>query len=273
MIDFPIPGLITPAFASPAYVPPFLPPSIDQVPPPVDVLPSFVEVLSPPVVSSPSFDQIPPPVIVAPPLIEVPSPVVPSLHLPPLAATPKQSTGTLLNGVAPPVHSSSSNPVPEASIEQPVDTLGGRVYMTNISLAGHPYTLIIDTGSSDTWIAASDFQCTSRVSHARLPQRNCGFGNLYDVVDSTTYNPIPGRGFGVKYSDGEYLTGNMGIEELSVGAIDGGKGGLTVNQTIGVVERGWWMGDGRSSGLMGLAYPTLASNYRDLNYTTVVGSL
>ncbi|KAL5413243.1 hypothetical protein PMIN03_003841 [Paraphaeosphaeria minitans] len=163
--------------------------------------------------------------------------------------------------------------VAEAAIEQPVDTIGGRVYMTNVTLAGHPYTLILDTGSSDTWIAASDFTCTGRISHARLPQRSCGFGELYDVVDSKTYDPIPGRAFGVKYSDGEYLMGEMGVEELRVGDVDGGKGGLTVRQTIGVVERGWWMGDGRSSGLMGLAFPTLASNYRDLNYTTVVGSL
>ncbi|OAG00138.1 acid protease [Paraphaeosphaeria sporulosa] len=186
--------------------------------------------------------------------------------LPPLATAQDANAG--LPGSTP-----SPATVPKAAIEQPVDTLGGRVYMTNVTLAGHPYTLILDTGSSDTWIAASGFTCTSRLSHARLPQESCGFGELYDVVDSTTYNPIPGRVFGVKYSDGEYLMGEMGVEELRMGDVDGSKGGLTVRQTIGVVERGWWMGDGRSSGLMGLAFPTLASNYHDLNYTTVVGSL
>ncbi|KAJ4349355.1 uncharacterized protein N0V89_007969 [Didymosphaeria variabile] len=244
---------------APAYVPPFLPPSVNQVPPPVYIPPPIVDVASPGVVPPSVINVSPPPIIPSHPL--------------PAPAAPKQSSGVPLNGLAPHVASSPPNTLTEAAIEQPVDTLGGRVYMTNISLAGHPYTLIIDTGSSDTWIAASDFECTSRVSHARLPQKNCGFGNLYDAVDSRTYSTIPGRAFSVKYSDGEYLMGDMGVEQLSVGAVDGGKGGLTVNQTIGVVERGWWMGDGRSSGLMGLAYPTLASNYRDLNYTTVVGSL
>lgn len=145
--------------------------------------------------------------------------------------------------------------------------------MTNVTLAGKPYTVVLDTGSSDTWIATSDFICTSRLSHARLTQSSCSFGELYDVVDSPTYDSIPGRTFSVKYSDGEYLKGDMGTEELRMGDVDGGKGELTVRQTIGVVEEGWWMGDGQSSGLMGLAFPTLASNYRNLNYTTVVGSL
>jgi hypothetical protein len=50
-------------------------------------------------------------------------------------------------------------------------------------------------------------------------------------------------------------------------------GGLQTRQTIGVVEQGWWIGDQISSGLMGLAYPILASGHRDLNYTSVVFSL
>ena len=50
-----------------------------------------------------------------------------------------------------------------------------------------------------------------------------------------------------------------------------GSSNLTVRQTIGVVERGWWMGDGISSGLMGLAYGALTLG--GSGYDTVVGSL
>jgi hypothetical protein len=159
-----------------------------------------------------------------------------------------------------------------SSAEQNLITLGGRVYMTNVSLAGREYTLVIDTGSSDTWIAASTFQCVS-TQQTHLRQKSCGFGTLYDVADSPTFELIPNshRPFGVRYTDGESLTGVMGTEELGIGGPNEDQ--LHVRQTIGVAQKGWWMGDGLSSGLMGLAYPTLASNVKSLNYTSVVWTL
>lgn len=86
-----------------------------------------------------------------------------------------------------------------------------------------------------------------------------------------SYSRLDGHVFKVQYTDGEFLSGEMGEEELIVG--DEGPTALKVRQTIGVVEKGWWMGDGTSSGLMGLAYPTLASNVKALNYTSVVFSM
>ncbi|KAF2641084.1 acid protease [Massarina eburnea CBS 473.64] len=172
---------------------------------------------------------------------------------------------------------SSTNPsdINEAisHIQQDVLTLGGRVYMTNVSLANKEYTLVIDTGSSDTWIASTEFVCLSKYSQTALPQGECGFGTLYDRVDSKTYEGIGGRAFGVRYTDGEFLVGELGRERLGFGGVGVGGEGLKVGQTIGVVERGWWGGDGISSGLMGLAYPTLASNSEELNYTSIVFSL
>lgn len=162
--------------------------------------------------------------------------------------------------------------------------------MTNITLAGEPYTVVIDTGSSDTWVASSTFVCTSRFTRKRLPQRACGFGQLYDVENNANFTEIEDRKFSVRYSDGEYLNGDLGEEDLGIVGEDGNYAGflsdsrakayeritgqgLTVRQTIGVVKRGWWMGDSFSSGLMGLAYATLASNYKSLNYTTVPFSM
>jgi hypothetical protein len=140
--------------------------------------------------------------------------------------------------------------------------------MTNVTLAGKEYTLVIDTGSSDTWVVSESFQCLSKYSHAPLEQEDCGFGTLYDKQDSASFESIPTHTFGVKYTDGEFLIGEMGTEVLGFG-----EGDLPIEQTIGVVESGWWSGDRISSGLMGLAYPTLASNSVDLNYTSVVFTL
>ena len=143
--------------------------------------------------------------------------------------------------------------------------------MANATLAGREYTFVIDTGSSDTWIATTTFGCINSARTAYIDQKRCGFGTLYDAAHSSTVRQIPNYSFGVEYSDGEFLSGDMATEQLGIGGINEDQ--LNVRQTIGVVQRGYWMGDGVSSGLLGLAYPALASNVDQLNYTTVVFTL
>ncbi len=46
-----------------------------------------------------------------------------------------------------------------------------------------------------------------------------------------------------------------------------------VNQTVGVVQQGYWDGDGVSSGLMGLAYSRLASGSSAVGYESVIFTL
>lgn len=69
----------------------------------------------------------------------------------------------------------------------------------------------------------------------------------------------------------------MGTDEFGIGGLSKGnkKAQVVFNQTIGIVNRGFWFGDGISSGLMGLSYPALARgvNSRQLNYTSVVFTL
>ena len=111
----------------------------------------------------------------------------------------------------------------EDEIQQPLGTFDGTVYFTNITLAARSYTVVIDTGSSDTWVASSTFVCTDRHFPKVLSRRPCRFGQLYDAVDSETIQSIEGSTFGVRYADGEYLTGNMAVEDLGIGGGHSGK--------------------------------------------------
>ncbi|KAH7109266.1 aspartic peptidase domain-containing protein [Dendryphion nanum] len=138
--------------------------------------------------------------------------------------------------------------------------------MTNITLANSTYTLVIDTGFSDTWVAGTKFQCLTRGTRHRLPQSACAFGKLYDPATSPTYQEIRTHSFSTQYTDGEFLSGEMGSEDVGIG-------GIFLRQTIGVVARGWWIGDGISSGLIGLAFPSLASNVLDLGYSSLMFTL
>jgi hypothetical protein len=135
--------------------------------------------------------------------------------------------------------------------------------MTNLNLSYEPYTLVIDTGSSDTWVASSAFRCVSLLDRTQLDQSECGFGKFYDPAEAGTYRSVQGYPFEVNYTDGEFLRGELGMEYLELA-------GLVERQVIGVVDEGWWMGDGASSGLIGLAYPHIASNAQQLNYSSVM---
>jgi hypothetical protein len=149
-------------------------------------------------------------------------------------------------------------------------TIGGRLYLADVAIGNQPFRLVIDTGSSDTWVASSTFQCVNPNTNVVIDVRYCGFGQTYDRRRSTTWNKILSYPFNVGYAGGEFLRGDLGTEMLGFG--DAG-GRLVVNQTIGVVETGYWVGDGASAGLMGLAYPALVSGARELGYDSVMTTL
>jgi hypothetical protein len=158
-------------------------------------------------------------------------------------------------------------------VQENLLTLGGRVYMMNVTLGSQPYTLVIDSGSSDTWVAGNKFQCYAAGSSTASEDLSCGFGSRFNE-SSPTFIPIPGSSFGVNYTSTEFLRGRLGVETFGVGRVGLGESPLvSVRQTIGVVEEGYWDGDGISSGLMGLAYPALASDSDTLGYTSVVFTL
>lgn len=163
---------------------------------------------------------------------------------------------------------------PIADAQEDLITVGGRVYMTDVTLGGQPFTLVIDSGSSDTWVASSIFQCTNPNTMTSIALANCGFHTLYDPSSSSTFSQIRNMDFNIKYTGGEFLQGEMGTEQLGIGGVSMGyKPDLVVNQTIGVVDEGFWLGDGISSGLMGLAYSSLVSGARKLKYKSIMFTL
>ncbi|KZP04844.1 acid protease [Athelia psychrophila] len=131
-------------------------------------------------------------------------------------------------------------------------------YMTDITVGGQAFKVIVDTGSSDTWLAEKAFKCHNLTGYP-VPQSTCAFGPLYNPKKSKTYAVDPNRNFNISYGGGEFLTGTVAFETITVG-------GMTVTkQEIGVVNSAAWEGDTINSGLMGLAYPNLTSVYKGTN--------
>ncbi|MCJ1413179.1 hypothetical protein MMC19_007283 [Ptychographa xylographoides] len=138
---------------------------------------------------------------------------------------------------------------------QPVED--GQVFITEIAFGTENFKSVIDTGSSDTWLAEKGFQCFNVSTGADVPEADCYFGSTYKP--SSTFTKIPDENFNISYADGEMLIGIVGTEKVTLA-------GITVdNQEVGVVQLAGWFGDGVSSGLIGLAFPSITSAYKGNN--------
>ncbi|KAJ7483177.1 acid protease [Mycena latifolia] len=128
-------------------------------------------------------------------------------------------------------------------------------YLTNITVGGQTFTAIVDTGSSDTWLVKKGFKCFNLTGFPESTE-TCGFGSDgFDTKASKTFQPMLRASLNISYGDGEFLSGPVGFDTVSVG-------GLTVKQQeVATPDLAAWNGDGVNSGLLGLAYPGLTSVY------------
>ncbi|TID18686.1 aspartic-type endopeptidase protein [Venturia nashicola] len=141
----------------------------------------------------------------------------------------------------------------------PIKSIKDEVFLTTVKIGNQDFTLLIDVGSADTWVAMSGIKCAQRsgifaaVLDLSLGKLNCRFGNTYK--NSSTFTQVPNQHFSTAYSDGGYARGIMGKETLTLG-------NLTVEQQpIGFANMAAWTGDGMSSGILGLAFPSITNAY------------
>jgi aspergillopepsin I len=93
---------------------------------------------------------------------------------------------------------------------------GGVEYLTQITFGQTNVDVIVDTGSSDTWLIESDFQCVNS-NGASQAQSACNFGPTYPGTFGSSQ--IPNVNFNISYGDGEFVTGNFGTINITVAGI------------------------------------------------------
>lgn len=129
----------------------------------------------------------------------------------------------------------------------------GTQYAVEASFNGHRMSLIVDTGSSDTWAVPQSFRCID-YSGQLLPQATCGFGATYP--ETFQYGATdPETHMFIQYGDGEIVTGPMGFTDITVGNI------TVKKQQMCLANTTYWYGNNYTSGLMGLAFPSLTNAY------------
>jgi Eukaryotic aspartyl protease len=132
---------------------------------------------------------------------------------------------------------------------------GEAVYMTDITFGNQTLISVVDTGSADTWVVQQQFVCLNHSSakKEKVDQVFCKFGKPY--TQTKTFKAINDQHYNISYIDGEFLNGPMGTESITLG-------GVTVeNQEFGLINYAAWAGDSYSSGLTGLAFPSVTRAY------------
>lgn len=122
----------------------------------------------------------------------------------------------------------------------------------DILLQDTPMQVYLDTGSSDTWFVQRDFLCTD-YGGVVIPQEACGFGPGY--AGDFQYGAIPGQHCFILYGDGEMIYGPVGYSDITVANI------TVKRQEIAFANTTYWYGNNVTSGVLGLAYPSLTNAY------------
>jgi len=133
-----------------------------------------------------------------------------------------------------------------------IPTEGAVGYAVNVDFAGTTLQLILDTGSSDTWVASSSLTCLDQFGE-EVPDAQCNFGPLYN--GSFPEGNVTDENFSISYGDGEVVVGNLGYTDVSLGGIE------VRHQEVAIAEEAFWQGDGQTSGLLGFAYPSITNAF------------
>ncbi|KAI1475071.1 acid protease [Daldinia eschscholtzii] len=125
-------------------------------------------------------------------------------------------------------------------------------YAVQASFNGRQLEVVIDSGSADTWVIGSNFSCKGTLNET-VSDDICALGPTF--AGNFTGGPLPNLHFDIKYGDGESVQGLMGQMDVEFA-------GVTVfDQEIAIASQGTWHGNNVTSGILGLAYPSLTNAY------------
>lgn len=145
-------------------------------------------------------------------------------------------------------------------IQNITDLNHGFWYGVNVTFDTQELTLVLDTGSSDTWAFSTATQCVGTSGDggegAEGGDALCVFGPPFqgDFPLITFEN----MHFSTEYWGNQTINGTLGLMDVTVGGL------RVTSQTVGLAANTTrWYGRGPSSGVLGLAYPGLTKAFID----------
>ena len=131
-------------------------------------------------------------------------------------------------------------------------TAYGTQYAVDLTFADVPLRVLLDTGSSDTWIVQEGYRCVD-YANEDMDEESCGFGPTYP--GDFQYGAIPDQHIYIQYGDGEIVYGPVGYSDVTLGNI------TVKRQEAALANTTYWYGNNETSGVLGLAYPSITNAY------------
>lgn len=132
-------------------------------------------------------------------------------------------------------------------------------YAATVSIGTQSFDLLIDTGSSDTWVADSFFNCLSTESYGYYPLKQASCGLQPTFVRSSSDSSVvfvEDKHFSVNYADGSSASGPIADAFVSL------SDGLSFSSYVGIATNvAWRLGKNNTSGILGLGYSGLTSMF------------
>ena len=130
------------------------------------------------------------------------------------------------------------------------------LYTAEVSVGSQLFHATLDTGSSDTWLIATDANCTDVATLRPVVPAKCGYtGSRYDP--NASFEAIPNMHLNGSYGNGMVLNGPMGHTDLIFGGLTIPKQAISAISYISAAG----LPEGSVSGLIGLAYQSLTSAF------------
>ncbi|KAI9166331.1 putative aspartic-type endopeptidase [Paramyrothecium foliicola] len=131
-------------------------------------------------------------------------------------------------------------------------TLDASWFDVEVQIGSQTFNLLVDTGTSDTWVAKTGYVCLDPFRNTTGEEEICGWRPTYDAPSSLRF--VQDQVFGTNNLFG-LGQGKLAYEDITIG-------GITVsNQIFGLLERTAARGSKLNSGVLGLGFPTLSSAY------------
>ena len=166
--------------------------------------------------------------------------VRPQAFAPPSMDTVTDTWANLTRKQESKTHSKAAQLMRMVNVDVPtalLDGSDGASYTLPITWHGQEYTVVLDTGSADTWLVSSNFTCIDPYTIEPVEQSVCEFGARYNGP----FNNITDLAFYTSYASGEYIYGSIVTVAMAVAGLE------VTEQMVGLAEETLWFGSGSTA--------------------------
>ena len=108
--------------------------------------------------------------------------------------------------------------------------------LTEVTIGTQKIPLLVDTGSSDVWVASDTFSCFDKDTGKAASASACKFGKVR-FTDDPSLEQVPDVNFNISYASGEWLNGRLVYDQVSVDGVKVSKQEIAIVTSVRISPR------------------------------------